>query len=164
MLLTLALIACEPTEPRFVFEFTGGSPLEVDTIANDSNGDGKIEGFIAEEISVSLNYLGDQSSEAGAIADVDFYGYSLTYELLNAEGELGGYANGLTIGMVPGDQGEYPIRAVSFDQKASMGDQFGGRPVNARATLVMSYTVNGEDAGQFLTGDIDIIFADFVEP
>jgi hypothetical protein len=164
MLLTLALIACEPAEPRFVFEFAGGSPLEVDTIADDTNGDGKIEGFIAEEITVSLNYVGDRTTEAGAIADIDFYGYSLTYDLLNAEGELGGYANGLTIGMVPGDQGEYPIRAVSFDQKASMADQFGAQPVNARATVVMSYTVNGEDNGQFLTGDFDIIFANFVEP
>ncbi|HND31550.1 MAG TPA: hypothetical protein PKY30_08655 [Myxococcota bacterium] len=164
MLLTLALIACEPVESRFVFDFIGGSPLEVDTVANDTNGDGVIDGFVAEEITADLRYLGTQATDAGAIADVDFYSYSVTYELLNAEGELGGYANGVTIGMIPGDQGQYPIRAVSFDQKFSMADQFNGQPVNVRATVVMPYRVNDVDNGLFITGDFDIIFADFVEP
>jgi hypothetical protein len=164
MLLTLALLACESEESRFVFDFAGSSPLEVDTIANDTNGDGTIDGFVAEEIMANIRYIGDQTTDAGAIADVYFYSYSVTYELLNAEGELGGYTNGVAIGMIPGDEGQYPIRAVSFDQKASIASQFNGQPVNVRATVVMPYRVNDVDNGLFITGDFDVIFADFAEP
>lgn len=163
-MLLFALIACEPEAPRMSLSFVGSSPLEADTIANDTNGDGKLTGFVAEEITALITYDGGPATDAGAIMDVDFYEYALTYELLNAEGALGGYKNGVTIHLAAGEVGEFPIRATSFDQKFAMGDMFGGTPVNTRATLVLPYTVNGVDDGFFLQGDFDIIFADFVEP
>lgn len=163
----LTLLACAPIQPDVHIDFVGLSPLEVDTIADDTDGDGMVSDFIAEEVSIALRLVTDPTLDAETIQpSVDFTSYSWSYTQLNsasATAAMPAYENGVTIHLESGDSGEFPIRAVSFVQKDWAASQFSGAPQNFTATL----TLNGhtsDDLAVTLTGYLDLIFADFAEP
>ena len=167
MLLTLTLLACAPLQPNVQIDFLGETPLEVDTIANDTDGDGMVSGYVAEEMTVALRIIGNPNVDVETIQpSVDFQSYALSYQLLNAEAaapEMPAYENGVTIHLESGESGEYPIRATSFVQKDWAHSQFDGAARNYTASL----TLNGQSSDGVtvkLDVDFDIIFADFAEP
>lgn len=171
MLFTLVMIGCAPVEPNVHLDFLGATPLEVDTIANDTNGDGSITDYVAEEISVALRLIADPNANPEMTPpSVDITEYTLNYTLLNASAagaEMPGYTNGVTIHLESGESGEFLIRAVSFVQKDWAHTQFDGAPMNVKASLKLVGTYT-DPAGTVpldnLEGDFDIIFADFAEP
>ena len=163
LLAPLLLTGCSPYIPNVQITFVSSSPLEVDTIPDDTNGDGTLSGYIAEEVTLLLELIPDEYIDYSLQPSVVIEAYALDYTILNASGQMPSYANGVTIQLDPGDSGEFPIRGVSFDQKTWAGTQFSGDPINTTASLSLTAHTT-EDADLTLNGDFDIIFANFAEP
>lgn len=156
------LTGCVPYTPNVHISFVSESPLEVDTLPNDTDGDGFVEGYHAEEVVLMMEYVADSYVDYEIQPTVTVSGYSITYAVLNGDGEMPAYENGVTIHLDPDDIGEFPVRGVSFAQKSWAGSQFGGDLVNVRTSLTLDATTSDGDPID-LGGDFDIIAGDFVE-
>jgi hypothetical protein len=162
----VALAGCSPPAPQVYIDFLSETPLEVDTYFNgihegDPGCDGELEVYWAEEVCVQVSVeLDDWYIETRQVA-LDFTDYCVAYELLNENGTLDRYCNGLQLHVDAGETGSVPVRAVSFDQKDFMGDTFGGSAVNVRATMTL-FATNQWNNEQFeFTSNYDIIMGDF---
>lgn len=163
----LLLAGCEarPLEQFIHLTFSGNVPLEVDTVPNDTNGDGKIEGFHAEEIEAQVAVDRDLEAAEPEAPLVRVTEYEVRYTLLDDAGQIPDYINGAAMFLRGGETGTWPLRAVSFVQKEWAQDRYGSQDLNATATLFLRGHDDADEALTFeVSADFDIIFADFVEP
>ncbi|MFH1428701.1 MAG: hypothetical protein ABIH39_03050 [Candidatus Margulisiibacteriota bacterium] len=146
------------------------TPLEADILADDTDGDGQIKGYHAEEITVKLTAKSVGSSSSSLLSSqatgVTITSYSVNYTLLDGvAGTIPAFPDGSTsIYIKAGESGEYPLRGVSFTQKTWVLATFGaGTAVNVRADLTL---YGHDDFGNSvtITGSFDIIFTNLAEP
>ena len=165
-LLSCLILGCDhPVDEELHLNFVGLAPLEVDTVPDDTDGDGDVEGYIAEEVTVELRLDPHPNINAFQQRQIDITSYSIEYTVLPPTGgTIPGYFNGTAMHLAAGEQGEFPIRAVSFKQKTHVRETFGaGADVNVTANLTLSGTTDDGEAFEEI-GAFDIIFANFVEP
>lgn len=162
MTLFLLFTACS-TRPVLYVTMTEETPIEVDTIEDDTDGDGDVEGYVAEEILVDLAAGVHGSPDTSLMPYILVDNYKIEYELTETSGDVPSYDSSFTVQIPAGAVVSAPIRAVSFTQKTWAGVEFGGSPVNAKAHLTLSGTYQ---YGQELSAEawFDVIFANFVEP
>jgi len=144
------------------------TPLEVDILADDTDGDGQVSGYHAEEITVKLktSSLGDDSGNLlnnSSAPGIYLTSYTVDYTLLNVANTLTSYSGGTSIYLKGNESGEFPLRAVTFDQKDWVRDTYGSSAdVNAKATITLSGKDDFENPVSVI-GSFDIIFANFAE-
>ncbi|MFC1478616.1 hypothetical protein ACFL57_04080 [Candidatus Margulisiibacteriota bacterium] len=145
------------------------TPLESDILGDDTDGDGVVKGYHAEEITVKLTAesVGNSSTTllSSQDAGVTITSYSVNYTLLDGvAGNMPAFSDGSTsIYIKAGESGEYPLRAVTFTQKDWVFTTFGAATaINVKADLTLA---GHDDFGNTvtITGSFDIIFANLVE-
>ena len=158
------LAACEPPTPEVNVNIVLEPPMEIDTFQDECI-DGDVvndEPYYSEEMCANVTVpLDDWYIEARQV-DLDFNDYCVQYSILNENGTIDQYCNGMQLHLDGGESAQIPLRAVAFEQKQQAQDQFGGAiELVVKATLTMYATNrwNGEELE--IVADYDTIWTNF---
>lgn len=161
--LSSLVVACEPPTPDIDVDFLIEPPMEVDVFQDECEADKDTfpEPYWSEEMCVNISVPTDDWYVEARQVSLDFQDYCVDYETVNESGDIRRYCNGMQLHVDAGETAAVPLRAVAFDQKDDVADQFGFTDVVVKATLTLYSTNRWNDEQIETKANYDILMGNF---